>query len=135
MRRFLRWLNAQCSELVLPFLSSRQCINFPTAQSGHSRCIDCHRDLTVPSPPLQLLIDPDRARRPSAAELLVHPGLQPANCRSRAQLRRQLNAERLENQLLRSQLADLSGTHCSPERSGGGRLVGRGTPRSRSTTF
>ena len=84
---------------------------------------------------LQLLIDTDRARRPTAAELLVHPCLQPASCRSRAQLRRQLNAERLENQLLRSQLADIS-THCSPERGGGGgRSVGRGTPRSRSTTF
>ncbi|XP_043192595.1 wee1-like protein kinase isoform X1 [Amphibalanus amphitrite] len=85
---------------------------------------------------IQLLIDPDRARRPTAAELLVHPCLQPASCRSRAQLRRQLNAERLENQLLRSQLADLSSTHCSPERGGGGRrAIGRGTPRSRSTTF
>ena len=86
---------------------------------------------------MQLLIDPDRARRPTAAELLVHPCLQPASCRSRAQLRRQLNAERLENQLLRSQLADLSSAHCSPERGGGGgrRVIGRGTPRSRSTTF
>ena len=64
----------------------------------------------------------------------MHPFLQPASCRSRAQLRRQLNAERLDNQLLRSQLADLSSAACSPER-GGKRPVGRGTPRSRSTTF
>ncbi|XP_037087031.1 wee1-like protein kinase 2 [Pollicipes pollicipes] len=91
---------------------------------------------------IRLLIDPDPARRPSAAELLAHPYQLPASCRSRAQLRRQLNAERLQNQRLRSQLADLS-AHGSPERGaaaagggdGGGRLLGRGTPRSRSSTF
>jgi serine/threonine protein kinase len=45
------------------------------------------------------MINPDPAKRPSAADLLHHPVLRP-NHMSKAQLKQQLNEQRFQNQIL-----------------------------------
>ena len=46
------------------------------------------------------MISPDPRERPSAVTLCQHPALCPAGKKTKAQLRRELNEERMKNQLL-----------------------------------
>lgn len=46
------------------------------------------------------MVHPDPASRPSATALTQHPVLCPFAKKSRAQLRRELNEEKLKNELL-----------------------------------
>ncbi|XP_077493000.1 wee1-like protein kinase 2 [Amblyomma americanum] len=57
---------------------------------------------------LREMIQKPAAKRPSATSLLHHPVLVPNACKSRAQLRRELNAERFKNELLSRKLEEAS---------------------------
>lgn len=54
------------------------------------------------------MIQKPATKRPSAASLLHHPVLVPNACKSRAQLRKELNAERFKNELLSRKLEEAS---------------------------
>lgn len=70
----------------------------------------------VPLPPQQLtrdlldllhsMIDPDPLLRPTAIHVLQHKALSPVGTKSKAQLHRELNAERLKNEILSKQLVE-----------------------------
>lgn len=55
---------------------------------------------------LKQMVQPDPAARPTASQLVYHPTLCPPTGMSRAQLRRELNAERLKNDILSRQLKE-----------------------------
>ncbi|KAG0725128.1 Wee1-like protein kinase [Chionoecetes opilio] len=55
---------------------------------------------------LKQMVQVDPAARPTASQLLYHPALCPPTGMSRAQLRRELNAERLKNDILSRQLKE-----------------------------
>lgn len=55
---------------------------------------------------LKQMVQTDPAARPTAAQLVLHPTLWPPTVMSRAQLRRELNAERLKNDILSRQLKE-----------------------------
>ncbi|XP_068621811.1 wee1-like protein kinase [Battus philenor] len=55
---------------------------------------------------LKKMVDPDPTQRPSAARLKRHPLLHPAGNKSKAQLRRELAAARLKNELLTRKLQE-----------------------------
>lgn len=119
----------------------------------------------LPPPQQQLLPDdlaqliwqmmqPAKERRPSAACIVQHGAVQPEGCKSRAQLYRELNAEKVKNDFLQKQMLEVTrrGRHLPPAERNGGvgttgpsgattRLVGgkllQGAPlcnRSNSTT-
>lgn len=52
------------------------------------------------------MVDPDPSQRPSAARLRRHALLHPAGNKSKAQLRRELAAARLKNELLTRKLQE-----------------------------
>ncbi|XP_044211688.1 wee1-like protein kinase 2 [Thunnus albacares] len=105
------------------------------------------------SPPfrglLQLLLDPDPTKRPSARELCKHTVLREGRTgRLAAQLRRELNVEKFRTAMLEKELQEARQAALSPKQSlppgvkppakigslprAGRRLVGRKTARSRS---
>ncbi|XP_072290847.1 wee1-like protein kinase 2 [Eucyclogobius newberryi] len=104
------------------------------------------------SPPfralLQLLLDPDPAKRPSAKELCKHPVLKDeGQGKLAAQLRKELNVERFRTAMLEKELKEARLAAFSPEQTlsdpnpgaklgsqlkSGRRLVGRGVVRSMS---
>lgn len=55
---------------------------------------------------LKQMVQTDPAARPTASQLVHHPTLCPPTGMSRAQLRRELNAERLKNDILSRQLKE-----------------------------
>ncbi|KAG7171061.1 Wee1-like protein kinase-like [Homarus americanus] len=55
---------------------------------------------------LKQMVEVDPTVRPTASQLVYHPTLCPATIMSRAQLRRELNAERLKNDILSRQLKE-----------------------------
>jgi wee1-like protein kinase len=54
------------------------------------------------------MIDPNPEMRPSAISLLQHPVLSPFGNKSKAQLHRELIAEKLKNEVLANQLRSAS---------------------------
>lgn len=91
---------------------------------------------------LRAMIDPKPSARPSAVQVLQNRALSPSGNKTRAQLRRELNAEKLKNEILSKQLMEAA--KCiktmAPEgkqklrTSTGTRLVGKTVNRSASTT-
>lgn len=59
---------------------------------------------------LKQMVQADPAARPTAAQLVLQSSLCPPTIMSRAQLRRELNAERLKNDILSRQLKEAA--HC-----------------------
>lgn len=57
-------------------------------------------------PLLQLMIHSNPEMRPSAVSLIQHRVLSPNGNKTKAQLRRELNAERLKNEILSKQLQE-----------------------------
>ncbi|KAK9754197.1 Protein kinase domain [Popillia japonica] len=55
---------------------------------------------------IKLMIDPDPSDRPTAIQVLQHRSLSPVGNKSKAQLHRELNAERLKNEILSKQLLE-----------------------------
>lgn len=55
---------------------------------------------------LKLMIHPDPTQRLSAIQVLQHKALIPIGRKSKAQLHRELNAERLKNEILSKQLLE-----------------------------
>ncbi|XP_068223595.1 wee1-like protein kinase 2 [Palaemon carinicauda] len=55
---------------------------------------------------LKHMVNADPAARPTAAQLVNHPALCPPTSMSRTELRRELNAERLKNEILSRQLKE-----------------------------
>ncbi|XP_025832875.1 wee1-like protein kinase isoform X2 [Agrilus planipennis] len=90
------------------------------------------------------MIDPDPSVRPSALQILQHRSLCPVGNKSRAQLHRELNAEKLKNEILSKQLVEAAKciksiapaenkvVKCSTRLSS--RLIGKKVNRSISTT-
>ena len=105
------------------------------------------------------MIHPDPEMRPSAVDIIQHRVINPNGHKSKAQLRRELNAERLKNEILSKQLqgttmclktlganinlkaSPFANTNASgyrlrptPMRSAVPRVIGKNTNRSNSTT-
>lgn len=55
---------------------------------------------------LKLMIDPETSKRPSATTLTQHPVLCPLAAKSKAQLRKELNAEKFKNEVLSRELEE-----------------------------
>lgn len=55
---------------------------------------------------LRSMIDPDPVLRPTAIQVLQNKALSPAGNKSKAQLHRELNAEKLKNEILSKQLVE-----------------------------
>lgn len=55
---------------------------------------------------LQLMIHPNPETRPSAGQIIQHRVLCPFGNKTKAQLRRELNAEKLKNEILSKQLVE-----------------------------
>lgn len=97
----------------------------------------CGRDMNEL---LRQMIHPNLLQRPTVQQVIQHRVLCPFGNKTKAQLRRELNAERLKNELLSKQLMEAAKclkTLSSTENKTGlrsGRQVGRNTHRSFSTT-
>lgn len=95
---------------------------------------------------LQLLLDPDPEKRPSAKELCKHPGLKSDGPGKLAQLQKELNVEKFRTAMLEKELEEARQATFSPQNisdclkpnmltsqtKSGRRLVGRKTARSMS---
>lgn len=100
----------------------------------------------------QLMIHPNPEMRPSAISLIQHRVLCPLGKKTKAQLRRELNAEKLKNEILSKQLHDaamylksiapnvVEGGKCDRQlrpiatRLSSSRIIGKKVNRSNSTT-
>lgn len=92
---------------------------------------------------VSLMIHPDVMMRPTASQILQHPALCPVGKKTRAQLHRELNAEKLKNEILSKQLkeAAICIKSITPDVKQlksvsriGNRLIGKKVNRSFSTT-
>lgn len=87
---------------------------------------------------LKLMIHPNPEMRPSATALAQHRVLCPFGNKTKAELRKELNAERLKNELLVKQLQEaakcLEGIPSEKSLDKSSRLVGRKVNRSHSVT-
>lgn len=92
---------------------------------------------------IKSMIDPDPSQRPSAIQVLQHRALTPLGNKSRAQLYRELNAEKLKNEILSKQLVEAAKCikNIAPDNKQlrsvtrlTSRLVGKTVNRSISTT-
>jgi len=84
---------------------------------------------------IQIMIDEDATKRPSAAFLLTHPTLCPNALKSKAQLRKELNAEKFKNQVLSRELQQAKSNASSSDKFGlnrSSRVVGQKVNRSMS---
>ncbi|XP_011641526.1 wee1-like protein kinase [Pogonomyrmex barbatus] len=110
----------------------------------------CNRDMNNL---LKLMIHPNPETRPSAVFLIQHRVLCPIGKKTKAQLRRELNAEKLKNEILSKQLHDAAmylktiapnvvteGSNCDRQlrpimtRMSSSRIIGKKVNRSNSTT-
>lgn len=83
---------------------------------------------------LRSMVQPDPVTRPSASRVLQHPALESFSKKSRIQLKRELNEEKLKNETLSRQLAEAKQLPLRPPTSKSSRLIGRGFARSMSST-
>ncbi|XP_044260912.1 wee1-like protein kinase [Tribolium madens] len=92
---------------------------------------------------ITLMIHPDPTMRPGASQILHHPALCPVGKKTRAQLHRELNAEKLKNEILAKQLkeAAICIKSIAPDSKQlksvtriSNRLIGKKVNRSSSTT-
>lgn len=89
---------------------------------------------------LKLMIDPVTDKRPSATALTQHPVLCPLAAKSKAQLRKELNAEKFKNEVLSRELEEARVHQNNPPRpkiglgtqSRNSRIVGQKVNRSMS---
>lgn len=67
--------------------------------------------LTLPTTLVQLIwqmMQPEKERRPTAACIVQNSAVQPEGCKSRAQLYRELNAEKVKNDFLQKQVLEVT---------------------------
>ncbi|KAF2896362.1 hypothetical protein ILUMI_09825 [Ignelater luminosus] len=93
---------------------------------------------------VKLMINPDPALRPSPLQILQHRAVCPVGKKSRAQLHRELNAEKLKNEILSRQLIDAAkciksiapdGKHVKSVTRLTSRLAGKKLSRSLTSSF
>ncbi|CAG9770161.1 unnamed protein product [Ceutorhynchus assimilis] len=81
---------------------------------------------------IKSMIHPDPTKRPSTIQILQHRALNPECSKSKADLTRELNAEKLRNEMLVKQLKEAA--ICIKTIQKNSRLIGKNVNRSASTT-